>query len=189
MHCTEHRLRLCLAMGLMPLLLVACGSTSSTSAPSPASTPAAAAPPLPAAAPTVPAAPPAVAAPARTPIATARRQPLGPPLAARNWNEFRAQAANRLVQAHPDSTYMGPVAEPLLAIPVLEIELNADGSVRRVQVLRHPRQAKDTTQLAIDAVQRAAPYGSMTLLPRPWKWVEVFLFNDDRRFKPRELDH
>lgn len=111
------------------------------------------------------------------------------PLAARNWNEFRAQAANRLVQAHPDSTYMGPVAEPLLAIPVLEIELNADGSVRRVQVLRHPRQAKDTTQLAIDAVQRAAPYGSMTLLPRPWKWVEVFLFNDDRRFKPRELDH
>jgi hypothetical protein len=28
----------------------------------------------------------------------------------------------------------------------------------------------------------------MTRLPRPWKWAEVFLFDDDRKFKPRELD-
>jgi hypothetical protein len=25
-------------------------------------------------------------------------------------------------------------------------------------------------------------------LPRPWKIVEVFLFDDNRRFKPRTLD-
>jgi hypothetical protein len=25
-------------------------------------------------------------------------------------------------------------------------------------------------------------------LPRPWKFVETFLFNDDRKFKPRTLD-
>jgi hypothetical protein len=114
--------------------------------------------------------------------------PLGPPQAARNWDEFRLQAARRLVQAHPDGTYTGPVPEPLLAIPVLEVELNADGSVRRVHVMRHPKQARDTTQLAIDAIHRAAPYGAMTRLPLPWKWSEVFLFDDDRRFKPRVLD-
>jgi hypothetical protein len=57
-----------------------------------------------------------------------------------------------------------------------------------VSVLRHPGQARDTTQLAIDAVHRAAPYGAMTHLPRPWKWTEVFLFDDARRFKPRQLD-
>lgn len=109
-------------------------------------------------------------------------------MAARNWEEFRQQAAHRLVQANPDRTYLGTVPEPLLAIPVLEVELNADGSVRRVQVLRHPKQATDTTQLAIDAVHRAAPYGAMARLPRPWKWAEVFLFDDNRRFKPRQLD-
>ena len=107
---------------------------------------------------------------------------------ARNWDEFRLQAARRLVQSNPDGTYTGAVPEPLLAIPVLEVELNANGSVRRVQVLRHPTRAKDTTQVAIDAVHRAAPYGAMNHLPLPWKWVEVFLFDDDRRFKPRELD-
>ena len=98
------------------------------------------------------------------------------------------QAARRLVAANPGATYLGKVPEPLLAIPVLEVELNADGTVRKVQVIRHPTQAKDTTQLAIDAVHRAAPYGDVTRLPKPWKWAEVFLFDDDRKFKPRTLD-
>lgn len=113
---------------------------------------------------------------------------LPPPRNARNWDEFRLQAAQRLVQAQPDSIYLGPVPEPLLAIPVLEVELNGDGSVRRVTVVRHPTQARDTTQIAIDAVHRAAPYGAMHALSRPWKWTEVFLFDEQRRFKPRMLD-
>jgi len=118
----------------------------------------------------------------------APRVALPPPQAARNWDEFRMQAARRLVQASPALSYTGAVPEPLLAIPVLEVELNADGSVRRIQVLRQPTQARDTTQLAIEAVHRAAPFGSVARLPQPWKWAEVFLFDDNRRFKPRELD-
>ena len=97
-------------------------------------------------------------------------------------------AARRIVAANPNRTYMGEVPEPLLAIPVLEMELNADGSLRRVDVLRHPTQANDTTQLAIDAVRRASPFGDVSRLPKPWKFTEVFLFDDDRRFKPRTLD-
>ena len=113
---------------------------------------------------------------------------LPPPGIVRNWNEVRLQAARRLIAANPGGTYTGPVPEPLLAIPVLEIELNGDGSVRRIDVLRQPRQAKDTTQLAIDAVRRAAPFGDVSRLPRPWRFTETFLFDDDRRFKPRTLD-
>ena len=94
-----------------------------------------------------------------------------------------------MVAANPGITYDGDVPEPLLAIPVLEIELNADGSVRHIEVLRVPRQAKDTVQIAIDAVRRAAPFGDVSRLPRPWKFSETFLFNDDRKFKPRTLDH
>ncbi len=106
----------------------------------------------------------------------------------RNWDEFRLHAGRRLVQANPNGTFTSAVPEPLLAIPVLEVELNADGSVRRIVVQRHPTQARDTVQLAIDAVQRAAPFGDISHLPRPWKFSEVFLFRDDRRFKPRVLD-
>jgi hypothetical protein len=107
---------------------------------------------------------------------------------ARDWAGFKRQAALRLVAANTGRTYDGAVPDPLLAIPVLEIELESDGRVRRVNVLRHPGQARDTTQLAIDAVYRAAPFGPVGHLPQPWKFAEVFLFNDDRRFKPRTLD-
>lgn len=101
---------------------------------------------------------------------------------------MRQQAALRLVAANPGMTYTGTVPDILLAIPVLEVELNADGSVRRIEVLRRPGQAGDTVQLAFDAVRRAAPFGDVSRLPKPWKFVETFLFDDARRFKPRTLD-
>ena len=113
---------------------------------------------------------------------------LAAPKPVRSWAELRLQAAQRLVAANPQGTYLGTVPETLLAIPVLEIELNSDGSVRRILVLRPPRQAKDTIEIAAAAVRRAAPFGDVSRLPRPWKFVETFLFDDDRRFKPRTLD-
>ena len=113
---------------------------------------------------------------------------LAPPSTVRNWNEVRLQAARRMVAANPQMTYMGEVPEPLLAIPVLDIELNGDGSVRRIQVMRNPSQALDTVKLATDAVHRAAPFGDVSRLPKPWRFTETFLFNDDRKFKPRTLD-
>lgn len=185
MPCIDSTARLALAT-LTVLVLAGCGS-STTPPPAAPPPPVAPVPPPPAGPAAVPP-PPAPSPAAPTPPAPARPQPLQPPTAARTWDEFKLQAARRLVQAHPDASYLGPAPEPLLAIPVLEVELNADGSVRRVTVLRHPRQARDTTQLAIDAIHRAAPYGAMTRLPRPWKWTEVFLFDDQRRFKPRVLD-
>ena len=132
-----------------------------------------------------PSSPPVIAA---APSADGTHRALPAPRAVRNWNELRQQAAERIVAANPEITYLGAVPDPLLAIPVLEIEVNADGSVRRIEVLRHPRQAQDTEQIAIEAVRRAAPYGDMRHLKKPWKFAEVFLFNDDRRFKPRTLD-
>jgi hypothetical protein len=134
-----------------------------------------------------PSAPAAVAAAAPSTSAESRK-PLPAPAAGRSWEQVRRQAAERIVAANPDITYTGPVPDQLLAIPVLEVELNGDGSVRRIEVLREPRQAKDTLRIATEAIRRAAPYGDVSRLPRPWKFVETFLFDDDRRFKPRTLD-
>jgi hypothetical protein len=108
---------------------------------------------------------------------------------ARAWDDYRVNVGKRLVAANANSTYTGAVPEPLLAIPVLEIDLNRDGSVRNIRVQRYPGQAEDTVQLAIDAVRRAAPYGDVSHLPQPWRVSEVFLFRDDRKFKPRSLDN
>lgn len=113
---------------------------------------------------------------------------LGPPSAPRNWNEARLQAARRLVAANPDQTYTGKPPDMLLAIPVLSIELNADGSIRNIDVMRKPSQAADTVEIAKQAIRRAAPFGDVSKLPKPWKFNETFLFNNQRKFKPMTLD-
>ena len=139
-----------------------------------------------------PSAGPAAAKPAPgapTPAKPAAPVRLGAPGPVRNWDEVRLQAARRLVAANPAGTYSGPVPDILLAIPVLEVELNGDGGIRRIDVLRQPRQARDTVQLAIDALHRAAPFGDVSRLPKPWHFTETFLFDDNRKFKPRTLDH
>jgi hypothetical protein len=131
--------------------------------------------PAPAPAPRVTPAP--APAPAPTPYARA----------ARSADEYKRQMALRLVAANP-KTYTTRAPDVLLAIPILEVEVNADGSVRHITVVRVPTQATDTVQLAIDAVKRAAPFGDASQVPKPWKFMQVFLFDDDRRFKPKVLD-
>jgi hypothetical protein len=166
----ERQRRLALSAGLAGLaglsLLASCSTRSSSEVPA---TPA--------------------PAPTRTITVPATAGSLPPPGAVRNWNEVRLQAARRLVAANPQTTYTGEVPEPLLAIPVLEIELHADGSVRHIDVMRKPSQALDTVKLATDAVYRAAPFGDVSRLPKPWRFTETFLFDDDRKFKPRTLDN
>jgi hypothetical protein len=102
--------------------------------------------------------------------------------------EYQLQIAARLMAANPKITYSTRAPDILLAIPVLELELNADGSIRRISVMRTPTQATDTIQIATEALRRAAPFGDVSHVPQPWKFTEVFLFNDDRHFKPRQLD-
>jgi hypothetical protein len=167
--CIEFRLPSILLRRAAPLvaaaLLAACSSVSLREPPAPVVTP---------------------------PVAVARPLPPGavlPPLeVVHSWEQFRQQAARRLVAANPGNTYMGTPPDILLAIPVLEVELNGDGSIRRIEVLRYPGQALDTTQIAIDALRRAAPFGDVSSLPKPWRYTETFLFDDSRRFKPRTLD-
>jgi hypothetical protein len=137
-------------------------------------------------------------APASTPAAVAAapqpvpRNPryvkLPPPAAVRTVEALQLQIARRLVEAHPDTSYTRTAPPRLLAIPVIEIELNQDGSVRNTRVLRHPSTGPEATTLALAAIRRAAPYGNVSALPRPWKVVEAFLFDDELRFKPRTLD-
>lgn len=171
-----------LALGL---LLSACAPTKP-----PAPPPAAPAPlPPPAPAPSV--SPPAEPAP---PTAAKPRQPrrvqLPAPPPVRSHAQLREQVAQRLMAAHPDETYDSKAPQVLLAVPVLLVELRADGAVRRITVLRWPNEKRthDTVQLAIDAIHRAAPYGHLQGVPQPWTFTESFLFDNQRRFKPRSLD-
>lgn len=129
--------------------------------------------------------------PAETPLPPRSAGPALPaPTAARNWVEFKTNAGRRLVAASPNTSYLGDPPSVLFGIPVIETELYVDGTIKSIRVVREPTDpaARNTVQIAIAAIRRAAPYGDMTRLSRPWKWVEAFLFDDRRHFKPQSLD-
>jgi hypothetical protein len=113
---------------------------------------------------------------------------LGPPGTPRSWDEVREQAARRLIAANPNITYTGRAPDVLLAIPVFSIQLNGDGSIRYIDVMRYPHQARDTVEIAKAALHRAEPFGDVSKLPKPWRFQETFLFNEQRQFKPLTLD-
>ncbi|MBW8843401.1 MAG: hypothetical protein JF607_00315 [Burkholderiales bacterium] len=147
-------------------------------------------------------APPAAPAPAPAPVVTAVAGTPAPaaspalpkavgmptPRAVRTHDELRRQAAERLVMANPEGSFMTPAPAHLLTLIVVDVEVKADGSVRRINVIRPPKFGPETLQMAIDAIHRAAPFGDVRRMPEPWKFTETFLFDEDRRFKPRSLD-
>jgi hypothetical protein len=196
---TQQRRAALLGLGALAALAAGCASKGPEPAPGPA--PAAPAPAPGPAAPAAARAPAAPAAPTAPPPAgpapaTSSGVDLGPRVAlpaatpVRNWDEFRRMAARRMVAASPKASYMGKPPPMLYAIPIMEIELNADGSVRNISVTRPPAnaEAQNTIDYAVEAIRRGAPYGDISRLPKPWKWSEVFLFNEKRQFKPRSLE-
>ncbi|KQW43817.1 hypothetical protein ASD88_14930 [Pelomonas sp. Root662] len=156
------------------------GCGAAPRAPAPAPTPALTPAPVVAPAPAAPAPAPGVALP--------KPPGMPPPKPVRTHDELRRQAAQRLVMANPERSYMTPAPSHLLTVIVLEVEVKADGSVRKIDVVRPPRFGPETLQMAIDAVHRAAPYGDVRRMPAPWRFTETFLFDEHRRFKPRSLD-
>jgi len=162
-------------------LLAACGAAPRAPAPAPSPPPA----PAPVVATTLAAAP----APAPQPSAASHKpQGMPAPKPVRTHEDLRRQAAERLVMANPERSYMTPAPSHLLTVVVLDVEVKADGSVRKINVIRPPKFGPETLQMAIDAVHRAAPFGDVRRMPEPWKFTETFLFDEDQRFKPRSLD-
>jgi hypothetical protein len=125
-------------------------------------------------------------APAHVPVPAPAPAPYTRP--ARTAKEYKRQMGLRLVAANPGITYMKRAPDVLMGIPILEVEVNADGSVRHISVVRTPEEARETVKVAIDAVKRAAPFGDASQVPRPWKFLQVFLFDYDGHFKPKDLD-
>ena len=89
--------------------------------------------------------------------------------------------------ANPDSTYTGKLP-PTCCWPsrCSRSSSTPTAACAASTCCARPRHApKDTVQIAIDAVRRAAPLGDVSRLPRPWKFTETFLFDDDRQASSR----
>ncbi|RYF40340.1 MAG: hypothetical protein EOO25_12825 [Comamonadaceae bacterium] len=111
------------------------------------------------------------------------------PEPARNWDEYKLRAARKIARdaAGAGETFAGALPEPLQSIPVLQVQLNRDGSVRHIAVLRTPKFVPGTVEMAKKAIRRAAPFEAVGALPPPWQFNETFLYNEDLKFQLRSL--
>ncbi|MEP6824628.1 MAG: hypothetical protein ABI919_07420 [Ramlibacter sp.] len=108
---------------------------------------------------------------------------------ARDWEGYKLRAARKIAQraAAAGETFAGALPEPLQSIPVLQVQLNRDGSVRHIAVLRTPKFSPQTVEMAKKAIRRAAPFEAVGALPTPWQFNETFLYNEDLQFQLRSL--
>lgn len=115
---------------------------------------------------------------------SSRPQAAGP---ARNWDEYKLRVARRIMDTSGGETFSGTLPDPLQSIPVLQVQLHRDGSIRNISILRTPRQSPQTLEMAMRAIRRAAPFDPVGHLPQPWQFSETFLYNEDLKFQLRTL--
>jgi uncharacterized lipoprotein len=106
---------------------------------------------------------------------------------ARTWDDYKLRAAQRIQATSDGEMFTGPLPDPLQSIPVLQVHLNRDGSVREIVVLRVPGQSPQTVDMATRAIRRAAPFEPVGHLPQPWRFSETFLYNQELKFQLRTL--
>lgn len=103
-------------------------------------------------------------------------------------DDYKTQVAQHVVQHNPGHTYEGQLPPMLPAIVVLEITVDKNGQLTKVEVQRS--RDPGASQVALAAVRRSTP------LPRPQQlalatgkltFSETFLFADRERYQLRSL--
>lgn len=103
-------------------------------------------------------------------------------------DDYKTQVAQHVVQHNPGHTYEGRLPPMLPAIVVLEITVDKNGQLTKVEVQRS--RDPGASQVALAAMRRSTP------LPRPQQlalatgkltFSETFLFADRDRYQLRSL--
>jgi hypothetical protein len=101
--------------------------------------------------------------------------------------EYRRRAARLIMEANAGTVAPGKLQDPLYGIPVVSIQLNADGSIRNLEFLRQSQVGPESNNLALQAIRRVANFGPIHNLPGPWQFNETFLYNDGLKFQLRTV--
>ncbi len=101
---------------------------------------------------------------------------------ATNEKAYRQDAARAIYAAYPDSIYKGKLPPLLHAIAVVETELDANGNVRDVRMVRAPSHAPEVTARVRELIRKASP------LPAPArmgtvKYTDTWLMDKSGKFQ------
>jgi hypothetical protein len=100
-----------------------------------------------------------------------------------SWADYRRRAAQLILASNPGASFEGPQPQQWQGIATVTVMLNADGSIKNLDLLRASRVAPHVNDMALAAARRSLSYGQVSNLPQPWQFNETFLYNDDNKFQ------
>jgi len=95
---------------------------------------------------------------------------------------YKVDAARHVYAAYANRIYKGKLPPLVHAIVVLEVELDAQGEVKDIQMIRVPTHAPDVTAEVRKLIQQASPMPAPTRLGGV-KFTEVWLVDKSGRFQ------
>ena len=95
---------------------------------------------------------------------------------------YRKDGAKHIYAAYRDQIYKGKLPPLIHAIVVAEIDVDAAGNVRDVNMIRTPSHAPDVTERVREMIRKASP------LPAPkrmggTKYLDIWLVDKSGRFQ------
>ena len=121
-----------------------------------------------------------------TPLSQTLAQTAVPVSAASDALAYRKDAARHIYARFADHIYKGMLPALVHAIVVVETEVDAQGSVTDVHVLRAPSHAPDVTQAVLDMIHQASPLPVPQFLGKT-KFTEVWLVDHSGSFQLHAL--
>ena len=110
------------------------------------------------------------------------------PSAAEDERSYRADAARHVYQAYASRIFRGKLPPMMYAVMITDTEIDGDGAVRSITVVRPPAAAKEVTPWVTALIRGASPYPA----PRQFGeagvvWREIWLVDKSGRFQVDSL--
>ena len=97
--------------------------------------------------------------------------------------EYRKEAAQHLYARNQHRIYPGQLPPMLYAVGVLEVELERNGNVRRLNWLRAPRHAPEVIAEIERTVRAAAPFPNPSGMRGKLSYTDTWLWDKSGRFQ------
>jgi periplasmic protein TonB len=111
-------------------------------------------------------------------------QRLAPPeaSAARSEDDYRKDAARHLYDTYAAQVLKGKVPAYVYAVMVTDTEVDAQGKVLSVRVVRAPSEADEVVPWVLAMIRRASPLPALRHL-KSTRYVDIWLVDENGRFQ------
>ncbi len=110
------------------------------------------------------------------------------PSGAADERSYRADAGRHIYRAYASRIFRGKLPPMMYAVMITDTELDADGTVRSVTVVRPPAAAKEVTPWVMALIRGASPFPAPRQMGESGiVWREIWLVDKSGRFQVDSL--